>query len=177
MTTLKPMRNELSFSRVFQPICLGGFVAYFAQSEGQYDIPLRDAYWYASGIVLSTAFMVLTFHPFILVINKTACKVRVACSGLVYQKSLRLLRSSTKDGQNGHIINLLSNDLAKFDLGLSYLHDVWKGPMEAIAYFIVIYLEIGLSGVVGMAFLTSFIPLQSKIECHFLFIRMTNFHS
>lgn len=147
--------------RVVQPICLGGFVGYFSQTNAD-EITLSDAYWYATGIVISTAFMTLTFHPFILYIFKTACKVRVACSGLVYRKSLRLRKSSAEEGQNGQIINLLSNDLSKFDIGLAFLHDVWKGPLEALTFFIVIYLEIGIAAVVGMAFLVSFIPLQGK---------------
>lgn len=88
--------------------------------------------------------------------------MRVACSGLIYRKSLRLRKSAAKEGQNGHIINLLSNDLSQFDDGLLYLHDVWKGPLEALAFFIVIYIEIGIAAAVGMAFLICFIPLQGN---------------
>lgn len=47
----------------------------------------------------------------------------LGCSGLVYSKSVRLLKSAAEEGQNGTIINLLSNDLAKFDIGLAFLHD------------------------------------------------------
>lgn len=66
----------VGMNRLIQPICLGGLVGYFSQTE---DIAYtqKDAYWFASGIVFSTAFMVITFHPFILFIFKTACKVRV----------------------------------------------------------------------------------------------------
>lgn len=159
--------------RVMQPICLGGLVSYFAQTETT-DITLSDAYWYASGIVLITAYMLATFHPFIFYIYAMACKMRVACSGLVYQKSLRLLRSSTEEGQSGRIIHLLSNDLPKFDLGMGYLHDVWKGPMQAVAYFVVIYMEIGIAGVAGMAFLVSFVPLQGMNKS--LMMQLISYH-
>lgn len=128
---------------------------------------LEDAYWYAAGIVLSTAFVTATFHPFLLFIFKTACKVRVSCSGLIYQKSLRLLKSSTEEGQNGKIINLLSNDLMKFDIGLRHLAELWRGPMQALAFFVVLYIEIGNSAFIGMAFLALFVPLQGKnTKCH-----------
>lgn len=139
---------------------MGGFVAYFAQNDKSVDISLSDAYWYATGIVLSTAFMIISFHPTILYVFRTACKVRVACSGLMYRKALRLSKSSTEDGLNGKIINILSNDLSKFDIGLAFLHDVWKGPIESLTFFVIIYWEIGISAVIGMAFLASFIPLQ-----------------
>lgn len=75
---------------------------------------------------------------------------------------MRLLKSAAEEGQNGTIINLLSNDLSKFDIGLAFLHDVWKGPFEALAFFVVIYMEIGMAAVAGMAFLASFIPLQGE---------------
>lgn len=96
--------------------------------------------------------------------------MRVACSGLIYKKSLRLLKSTTEEGQSGKIINLLSNDLSKFDIGLAFLHDVWKGPLEAATFFIVIYNEIGLAAVAGMAFLASFIPLQGS-QIHFYYTK------
>lgn len=151
-----------SFSfRVIQPICLGGFVSYFAQTDGK--ITRQHAYMYASGIVFAIAITVLTYHPFILRIYKTCCKVRVACSGLIYKKMLRLSKSSSEEGQNGQIINLLSNDLAKFDIGFAVIHETWKGPLETIAYFVVIYMEIGMSAVYGMAFLVCFVPLQGNL--------------
>lgn len=106
--------------------------------------------------------MIITFHPFILYILKSACKLRLGCGGLVYRKSLRLSKSSTEDGLNGKVINLLSNDLGKFDIGLAFIHDIWKGPIESLVFGIVIYNEIGISAVVGMAFLASFIPLQGR---------------
>lgn len=104
----------------------------------------------------------VSFHPFILYLFKTSCKLRVACSGLLYKKTLQLSKSSTEEGQNGKIINLLSDDLVKIQDGLPFLFDMWEGPLEAIAFFVVIYMEIGTAAIVGIAFLASFIPLQGK---------------
>lgn len=150
--------------RVVQPLCLGGLVAFFAPNQTQ--ISITDAYWYAFGISFSTAIMVLTFHPFILYVFTMSAKYRIGCSGLIYKKSLKLSKSSTEDGLNSKVINLISNDLAKFDMGLGFLHDVWKGPIEAIVFGIVIYFEIGISAIIGMAFLASFIPLQGNVHIH-----------
>lgn len=155
---------KLCHHSVAQPLCLGGFVAYFAQSEKENAISRSEAYWYATGIVLSMAFLVFGFHPTILYIFRSSCKLRLACSGLLYRKALRLTKSSAESGLNGKIINLLSNDISKLDLCFGFLHDVWKGPVEAITFFIIIYYEIGISAVIGMAFLASFIPLQGKLN-------------
>lgn len=145
-------------------MCLGGFVTFFAQNDDDANASLTDAYWYATGIVVSTAFITSTYHPYTLYTYKRACQMRVACSGLIYRKSLRITKSCIDDGQNGHIINLLSNDLWKFDKGLAYLYFIWKGPLETLAYSIVIYREIGISAMIGMAFMVAFVPLQGNFH-------------
>lgn len=52
--------------------------------------------------------------------------------------------------------------MVRFELALAFFHDVWKGPIEAILIGYFIYQQIGIAGVVGMSFLLSFIPIQSK---------------
>lgn len=66
------------------------------------------------------------------------------------------------DGLNGRVINLLSNDLGKFEEALSFLHDLWKGPLETVIVGYLVYNEIGIAGVVGIVFILSFIPIQCK---------------
>lgn len=88
-------------------------------------------------------------------------KLRVACSGLIYRKSLSLSKSSSDDDQNGKIINLLSNDLEHIDLYV--LFGLWKGPIETVLFLVIIYTEIGVAGIIGMAFLLAFVPVQGSI--------------
>lgn len=161
--------------RSIQPFCLGGVISYFAQTEDE-TITLNDAYFYASGIVLSTTFILITQNPFQFYIANTAYKLRVGCSGLMYQKSLRLTKLSAEDGQNGKIINLLSNDLAKFEWMLPYFHESWKGPLQSIVFLVLIYVEIGISGVVGVIFLLAFIPFQGNFQfVRGIFLKNVNF--
>lgn len=147
--------------RLIQPICLGGFISYFSQIEG-FQVTKSEAYWYASGIVFANVFSLVTVHPFYMYLKKMEGKVRAACSGMIYQKTLRLTKSQANDGENGRVINLLSNDLQKFDSAIELLHNVIKGPFEAILFSIVIYLEIGVAAFVGISFLICFIPLQGS---------------
>lgn len=95
--------------------------------------------------------------------------MRAACGGLIYQKMLKLPKSSTEEGQNGKIINLMSSDLARFDLALSFLYGIWEGPLQTTLFSIVIYMEIGVSGIIGVMFLFMFVPLQGK--CTFSSLR------
>ena len=141
---------------------MGGLIDYFAQAKGHETITLGEAYAYASGIVFSTAFIMATFHPYMFYALNTSCNMRVACSGLIYKKSLKILKSSAEDGQNGKIINILSSDLARFDLAFAFLHEIWEGPLQSLLFLVVIYMKIGVSGVIGVVFMLAFIPLQGK---------------
>ncbi|GAB0093529.1 probable multidrug resistance-associated protein lethal(2)03659 [Sergentomyia squamirostris] len=148
-------------TRVAQPLCLGGLVMYF--SPGEAPVTKEEAYLYASGIVLSSLIPVLLFHPFILFIFQHGMKIRVGTCALMYKKVMRLSKCTTFDGLNGQVINMMSNDVGRFDIAMAFIHDLWKGPIEAILLGYFIYREIGVSGVIGMAFLLSFIPLQAYI--------------
>lgn len=74
---------------------------------------------------------------------------------------MSLPKSAVSEGLNGKVINLLSSDLARFELALVFIHDIWKGPMQAMLFTYFIYQEIGTSAIIGIAFLLGFIPFQS----------------
>uniref|UniRef100_A0A182S5S5 ABC transmembrane type-1 domain-containing protein n=1 Tax=Anopheles maculatus TaxID=74869 RepID=A0A182S5S5_9DIPT len=149
-------------NRVAQPLLLGELVSYFTPNQD--TISERDAYLYAIGVIACSLLSVISFHPFIFYIFQLGMKFRIGASCLIYNKVLKLSKSTTAgDGLNGKIINLLSNDVGKFDIALCFVHDLWKGPMEAILLGYFIYCQIGVSGLLGMAFLMSFIPLQAWV--------------
>lgn len=153
-----------------QPLCLGGLVSYFV--PGQTEYTQTDAYLFCAGIVLSSATTVLTFHPFMMFLCECSGIWRLGCSGLMYGKVLRLPRSAVSEGLHGRLINLLSNDVARFELALLFIHDVWKGPSEAILFGYFIYREIGVAAFVGVGFLLAFVPLQAWIGKRAATLRM-----
>ncbi|XP_013107786.2 probable multidrug resistance-associated protein lethal(2)03659 isoform X2 [Stomoxys calcitrans] len=148
-----------STTKALQPLFLGGLVAYFA--SGQTSITKDNAYLFAGGIVLCSIIPVLTFHPFIFYIFQVGTKIRLALSGLVYRKCQQISKSASNDGLRARAINILSNDLGRFDVALCFLHDLWKGPTESLLIGYLMYREIGISAVIGVAFMLSFIPLQA----------------
>lgn len=132
--------------------------------------------------MFSSAVSVISFHPFILYVFETSAKIRLGCSGLVYRKTLNLSKSAVYDGLNGKVINLIANDMSRFEIALAFIHDVWKGPVEAMLFAYFIYAQIGVAGVIGMAFLLSFIPIQgnrklpSHVLCGYLKTAVVCFH-
>lgn len=81
--------------------------------------------------------------------------------------------NNDNNGLNGQVINLMSNDVYKFEWALMFLHDLWIGPVQIIfiAYFL--YQEAGISTIFGIIFLLSFIPLQGWLGKKSASIRMS----
>lgn len=79
-----------------------------------------------------------------------------------YTQALRITKAAATDGMTGQVINLMSNDVAKFDTATGFVHDIWKGLIELFVLGYFIYRQIGVTGLFGIAFLLSFIPLQGK---------------
>lgn len=67
------------------------------------------------------------------------------------------------NGLNGQVINLMTNDVARFDVTMGFIHDLWKGPLELILLGYFIYKEIGYYAFAGIGFLLCFLPIQSKV--------------
>lgn len=151
-----------------QPQFLGRLVLYFSPGNTEYTI--EDAYQNAAGIVVCTFLMVICYHGYVLYALQMGMRIRQTCCSMIYNKTLRLSKSVVIDGLNGQVINLMSTDVGRFDNVISMLHDIWKGPLELAIMGYFIYREIGIYGLVGIAFLLCFLPLQSTlIHFHCLF--------
>lgn len=60
----------------------------------------------------------------------------------------------------GQVVNLLSNDVNRFDIAVIFLHYLWLGPLETIIVTYFLWQEIDWASCVGVAVLLLFIPLQ-----------------
>ena len=146
--------------RCAQPLLLGGLIGYFSDSTDNGSFK-GSAYLYASGIVLCSFLLLAIFNPLMLFLIEISMKLKIGSIGLIYSKILKLSKSAMIDGINGRVINLISNDVEKFELAVLFLHDLWKSPIETIIVGFLVYREIGISGVVGILFILSFIPIQT----------------
>lgn len=69
-------------------------------------------------------------------------------------------KQTLSEGTAGHAINLMSNDVSRFDWLMCFTHDVWRAPVVSAfaAYFI--FTQVGYSGIIGMSILILFMPFQ-----------------
>lgn len=62
----------------------------------------------------------------------------------------------------GQMVNLLSNDVNRFDMTPFFLHYLWCGPLQFMMVMYLTWDKIGASTFIGGALIIAFVPLQSK---------------
>nr|XP_013098632.1 unnamed protein product [Stomoxys calcitrans] len=142
--------------RTAQPLFLMGLIGYYS-SGGQ---EIQTAYLYAAGVIVCSALNVLFTHPYMLGTMHVGMKIRVAMCSMIYRKSLRLSKTALGSTTAGQVVNLISNDVGRLDLATIFIHYLWVGPLETCLITYLMYREIGISAVFGVAFMLMFIPLQ-----------------
>lgn len=63
----------------------------------------------------------------------------------------------------GQVVNLMSNDVNRFDSAPLFLHHVWVGPTLAIIITIFLYSDVGPSALYGILLILLLMPLQGKL--------------
>lgn len=72
-------------------------------------------------------------------------------------------RIALGDTGSGQLVNLLSNDVARFDMTPMYLHYIWIMPIQAVVATYVMYRSVGVASFAGIiAIALQAIPLQGK---------------
>ncbi|XP_033334914.2 ATP-binding cassette sub-family C member 4 isoform X1 [Megalopta genalis] len=152
--------NEDATRSVLQPLFLGSLLSYYGNNN---NITKDEAYLYATGVILCSTFLVFVNHPYMMAILHMGMKMRVACCTLIYRKALKLSRTALGETTVGQAVNLLSNDVNRFDVAIIFLHYLWIGPLETIIILYFMYREVEISAIIGVAVLLMFVPLQGYL--------------
>ncbi|XP_054272885.1 probable multidrug resistance-associated protein lethal(2)03659 [Macrosteles quadrilineatus] len=145
--------------RVSQPLFLGKMIEYFTQDGGG-TVSKDEAYFYAGGVVMCSALSVFIMHPYMFSMMHIGMKMRVASCSLIYRKALRLNKTALGQTTVGQVVNLLSNDVSRFDMCTIFLHYLWVGPLETIVMLYFLWDFAGPASVFGVFVLLALIPLQ-----------------
>ncbi|XP_043265995.1 ATP-binding cassette subfamily C member 4-like [Colletes gigas] len=144
--------------KVLQPYILGLLIWHF---DPRSTSTVSEAYLYATAVVLLTLFSAFIIHHANLGLMEVGMRMRIACSSVMYRKILRLSKSSSNVTTPGQIINLMSNDVARFEQLFIALHYIWILPIQGALIAYMIWESVGISCLAGV-FLISIqtIPLQ-----------------
>ncbi|XP_060517682.1 probable multidrug resistance-associated protein lethal(2)03659 isoform X2 [Cylas formicarius] len=141
-----------------QPLALRKLMNYYAPN--QTSVSLQEAYLYAGVLILASFLFIVVNHNYMFGCHHLGMKIRVACCSLMYRKTLKLSRIALCETTVGQMINLLSNDVARFDSCVRYLHYLWVAPLQTLVIMYLLYDIAGLTSLSGFCLLLVFIPLQ-----------------
>ncbi|XP_078259159.1 ATP-binding cassette sub-family C member 4 [Rhinoraja longicauda] len=147
--------------RVVQPIMLGKILNYFESYNMDDTEAYKIAFGYAAGLALCTLFLAILHHLYFFHVQRSGMKLRIAMCHMIYRKALRLNNIALTKTTTGQIVNLLSNDVNKFDQVTIFLHFLWVGPLQAIAVIALLWYEIGPSCLAGIVVLLILMPTQT----------------
>lgn len=151
----------ISFPRATMPLLLAGMLQEFTIYRNGESL---KAQIYGGVMVTFIVLGVLLFHPFMMHMMHLAMKMRVSVSSAIYRKALRLSRTALGGTTTGQVVNLVSNDLGRFDRALIHLHFLWLGPLELLIALYFLYEQIGVSALYGVAILLLYLPLQAYLS-------------
>uniref|UniRef100_A0A803WEM7 Multidrug resistance-associated protein 4 n=1 Tax=Ficedula albicollis TaxID=59894 RepID=A0A803WEM7_FICAL len=146
--------------KIVQPIFLGNIISFFENYDAS---SLNVAYCYAGALSVCTLILAIMHHLYFYHVQRAGMKLRVAMCHMIYRKALRLSNAAMAKTTTGQIVNLLSNDVNKFDQVTIFLHFLWAGPLQAIAVTVLLWVKIGPSCLAGMAVLIILLPVQTCI--------------
>uniref|UniRef100_A0A3Q1MR23 Multidrug resistance-associated protein 4-like n=1 Tax=Bos taurus TaxID=9913 RepID=A0A3Q1MR23_BOVIN len=153
--------KALEGTRVVQPIFLGKMISYVENYDPTDSAALHEACGYAAGLSACVLLWAVLHHLCFYHMQRVGMRLRVAVCHMIYRKALRLSSSAMGKTTTGQIVNLLSNDVNRFDQVTMFLHYLWVGPLQAIAVTALLWMEIGMSCLAGMVVLIILLLLQS----------------
>lgn len=156
---MKVVNNLFVHSRLLQPICLGRLITYF--DPKQTSVSKDQAFVYAFVITFSNFFYSLLWHLIMLRNMQLGMRVKVACCSLIYRKALKLSQGALANSTIGKMVNMLSNDVRRFDALFIHFHTFWSGPIQVTVIACLLYFTVDPIALSGISLLIAFLVLQS----------------
>lgn len=123
-----------------------------------------DAIWYGSMMVALAAINGIVINQFFMAAFHNGMKVRVAVCNLIYKKALRLSQTALGDTAPGKIVNLLSNDVNRFEIVSIVCNAMWAAPLMTFIAGVILWQEVQWAGMFGLVVVFIVVPLQSEFD-------------
>eukprot|EP01134_Creolimax_fragrantissima_P003514 CFRG3514T1 len=143
--------------RIGGAVFIGLLTQYFDEES---DISLKQALWYAGGVTMTSALFLWTHHYLFFTTMRMGMTMRTSCMGLVFNKTLEMNHETLATTTTGHLVNMMSNDVTRFDQLCPFVHYTWIAPLELSVIAYLSYNEVGASCFVGIGILMLLLPFQ-----------------
>ncbi|XP_042421454.1 ABC transporter C family member 2-like isoform X2 [Zingiber officinale] len=129
----------------------------------QQEEPAWNGYIYAFSIFAGVALGVLVEAQYFQNVMRVGFRLRATLVAAVFRKSLRLTHESRSKIQSGKITNLMTTDAETLQQVCQQLHSLWSAPFRIIISVTLLYQQLGVASLVGLAVLVLLFPIQTLV--------------
>ncbi|KAK9680179.1 ABC transporter transmembrane region [Popillia japonica] len=148
--------------RTIHPLALAELINYFHRTTAYTSL---HGWLFAVAVVVISFVNCIIMHHVTLGCFKIGMRCRIACCSLLYRKLLRLSKTALGKTASGQIVNLMSNDVQRFDIAAGFLHYLWIMPVQAVVSAFVMYDSVGYAAIIGItAMLLQAVLLQGYLS-------------
>ncbi|CAH0406117.1 unnamed protein product [Chilo suppressalis] len=148
---------------------IGRLWSYYNPSGG---VSWGEAVFFSFGVVFCSAVNVMVQHPFMMGVMHIGMKMRVGTCSLIYRKALKVNLQAMSESSAGLVMNLMANDVNRFDTGPLFAHYLWIGPLETMIMTAYLFREMGTPAVYGALIIIAVVPFQIFLGTRTAYYRM-----
>ena len=161
-----------SATRIGQPVMLGLFLEWLTDPDAVRN--LNVGLLISFGLASIAFVQIYVHHLLYFYTMRGGWNARLSCTALIHRKLLRVHSGalggvtqasgsggSKSKSSDGNIVNLVSNDVFRFDQFFPRIHFGWSGPFDLIVCFFLIVARVGwLAAAAGVSFIVLLLPVQ-----------------
>ncbi|KAI9205349.1 P-loop containing nucleoside triphosphate hydrolase protein [Polychytrium aggregatum] len=155
--------------KVAQAVFLGNLLVFFQTPGAPVAQVCCIAYGYATALSVCALINAVLHHVDFFLAMRGGMRMRIAFIAAIYRKCLSLSISHT--ASTGYIVNLVSNDVQRFEDLAPFVHAIWLAPLESVVVLYFLWNLIGWASLVAIAVMLLMIPAQGVIARSFGRIR------
>ncbi|XP_071824185.1 ATP-binding cassette sub-family C member 4-like isoform X2 [Apostichopus japonicus] len=155
-----PLLFQVCIVSVSISVLLAEFVHIFYEEDST-NIKL---FLFATLLVLHRILSAFLINPAFFWSNRLGMRSKVALSGLIFQKILRLSQSSLRQSSTGRIVNILSTDVQVFHKAIILVHHLWLVPIQAVVSSIVLWYFLGPTAILCLVMVFMMFPIMMVVS-------------
>lgn len=146
-----------------QPILLKLLLQFVSSPEGPLDV--KQGFMIVAAMSALTISTTLFVQWYFQVMFSLSFRVRAALMSMVFRKSLAMSAESKASTNEGETANLMSVDASKISDFIPYAHSLlWSLPLQIITAIVLLFTNVGLAALAGIAVMILLIPLSAKLN-------------
>ncbi|XP_038209218.1 multidrug resistance-associated protein 4-like [Zerene cesonia] len=147
--------------RTLTPLLFSELLSYWSVNT---TMTTAVASYYAAAMIVANLIAAFCNHHGNYYCQQFGMKLRVAVSTLMFRKIMRMNNGSLGETTAGKVVNILSNDLQRFDLAFTFLNYVWIIPIQLVVVCYLGYVQAGYAALIGIAALMVIaLPIQGAL--------------